>query len=720
MILHSLRFALPLALSLPALAQTLPPVLHDTPGDGNHHALGASWKASFGAHGFTYVPFFGPDASATYPLQLRVRQLRIGTRVVPLSPPVVRREGDMVWLDHGPLRERFVLADDRIEQTFVVDGDRPGDIELTVAVNTDLIEDAARPGLQFGCELGYVSYSEAFVLGQRGRLPITTTWHGGALQFVVPAALRAPGDVVIDPTVQTHAVTYQGPFGARPHGTPDVVYDASLDAYLVAWESRFSATDTDVLCQLVDELGLPIANATAAIDITPDPCTWPVVANFEDQDEFVVVVQFSTPSQAQGRSQINARRVFGAGPLLTGPLRRISDDTLPGHHTTPSVGNSDASFGGTALALVAWTYAPPGAPFSVHGQRMTSGAFVLPGPELVLASNPTSASFNASVSRSIGNDMVALEAWCVAYTRVGPAGDGDVHAVLVSKTGIGAQLVIDAGPGDAQFPHVSSPIRDPLVPGGSLECLHLVTYTRVDTNEARAAVFERSTPGSPRLFDLGTFGFGPVWLRTDADGARFVVLGSHPQVPSQLQVATFGYDGTSLLLQDGPHALAGNSLSPRLCSNRATSGPYNSYMIARVDAGLLTPTTRVTGYEGHAPGTQIAQRGTGCNGLTVGWSGGVRLGETFALQLAGLGARTPGVVFGVPTSTNVPFCGTCSFGVDLAQPAAVSFGSPTWALQIPPVSTLVGARFAVQGFSVGGSGCLGAFDTSDTFELTIR
>lgn len=700
------------------VAQTRASVLHDEPGDGRCYALGATWKASFGADGFTYVPYFGPDAERNHPLQFRLRSLCVGGRDVPLAAPRSRRDGDVLWLDHGPLRERFVLAPDRVEHSFVIDGDLPGDVEFRVAVTTDLVEDAERDGLQFGCALGHVSYGEAFVLGPGGRTPIATNWTDGMLSWSVPASLRSSGDVVVDPIVQTHSVTFQGPIGVFPNGTPDVSFDAALGAYLVAYESRFSAADTDVLCQLMDSSGIPIGNATAAIDISSARCSWPGVSDFPGSDGFVVVVQFQDAAFAQGRSQIMARACSGTGPLTAGPLLAISDPSQPGAHVAPSVSNGETGSGGS-LALVAWTHQPLGAPLSLHGQRIRADGTTESAVELVLASSSTTPSFNASVARSVGRFMVPIQAWCVAFTRLGPGGDGDVCAIVVGRTGIGPLTVVDGGPHDDQFPQISCPVRGPLGTG-DLDANHLITYTRVDTGQARAAVFDRTFASVPRLFDLGNFGFGQSWLRTDADGARFVVVGSHPSVPSTLVAGTFAYDGNALHLQDGPHALSGGSVAPRVCADRASGGDYNAYMIARVDAALSMPTTRVTGYSGHAPGTQVLQRSTGCNGLSTAWSGGVRLGETFQLQLSGFGTGIPGFVLGSPTAQDVPLCGVCAIGVDLGRSIATVAGSPSLSLPIPAVSDLVGAQFAVQGFCVVAGGCLGSFHTADTFELTIR
>src|SRR5262249_43719709 len=77
-------------------------VFWDDRGDGTLWADGETYKASFAANGFQYVPFLGSQAPQDYPVRMTVRAARVGTRELALARdarPV--RTGDRVVLDRG-------------------------------------------------------------------------------------------------------------------------------------------------------------------------------------------------------------------------------------------------------------------------------------------------------------------------------------------------------------------------------------------------------------------------------------------------------------------------------------------------------------------------------------------------------------------------------------------------------------------------------------------
>src|SRR5688572_27796613 len=175
----------------PLAVASQPPatVLFDQPGDGRIWALGTTYKASFGADGFTYVPFLGSAAPRNYPVQFTLRAVRVGGHDLPLAADAaVSRTGARVTFDRGAVREIYELAPDQVEQVFTVDGGRAGGVEVELEITSDLVEDATRAGLQFGNELGRVEYGTAWLVQGARKTEIPSALSGRTLRLHVPAA----------------------------------------------------------------------------------------------------------------------------------------------------------------------------------------------------------------------------------------------------------------------------------------------------------------------------------------------------------------------------------------------------------------------------------------------------------------------------------------------------------------------------------------------------
>src|SRR5262245_4062391 len=71
--------------ALRAAGQMPTTVLFDQPGDGRIWATGTTYKASFGADGFVYVPFLGSAAPRNYPVQIALRTVRVGSHDLPFA-----------------------------------------------------------------------------------------------------------------------------------------------------------------------------------------------------------------------------------------------------------------------------------------------------------------------------------------------------------------------------------------------------------------------------------------------------------------------------------------------------------------------------------------------------------------------------------------------------------------------------------------------------------
>src|SRR5690606_14876627 len=140
-------------------------VLYGRVENGELWALADTYKAGFTPNGFTYVPFLGSSAPCNYPVHFVLRAVRVGSVDLAFAPEArVRRTGDRVILERGAVREIYDLAPQQVEQTFVVDAGLAGDVEIELAVVSDLTEDAERVGLMFCNHLGGVEYGTAFLV----------------------------------------------------------------------------------------------------------------------------------------------------------------------------------------------------------------------------------------------------------------------------------------------------------------------------------------------------------------------------------------------------------------------------------------------------------------------------------------------------------------------------------------------------------------------------
>jgi hypothetical protein len=144
-----------------------------------------------------------------------------------VAPPL--RYGNRIVFDRGVVREIYDVAVDRVEQTFVLDAGA-GDVELDVEVRSELCEDSARAGLQFGNELGLVHYGTAFLVDGQSKREIATAWAANTLTLRDASAQRGHGAVVIDPIIHTSAFSHAT---TRDCHNPDIAYDATTDRYLV-------------------------------------------------------------------------------------------------------------------------------------------------------------------------------------------------------------------------------------------------------------------------------------------------------------------------------------------------------------------------------------------------------------------------------------------------------------------------------------------------------
>lgn len=687
-----------------ATGRVLTTALLDECGDGRIWAIGNTWKASLGSDGFAYVPYFGSQAPRDFPLHLRLQSVCVGGARLPLAAGTPQHAAQQFWLDHGRVTERYDLRPDAVEQTFVVDSDAPGAVDIALAVTSELVEHGTQPGLQFGNEHGRVDYGQAFVVRDRERLPVPTTYADGVLTIHVPASARGTGPLVVDPILSTHPVVIPFP---NAQSSPDIAYDETTDVYLLVWQYAFSASDYDVHCEFASVQGTPFLGTFGTVDATTISHENPRVANNNAADRFLIVMQRFENARWQvwGRLRLANQ---GVHPILF----PISDPTVPGNALSPDVGGDPAPSGVADNFLVVWQRDLSANDSDIHG-RLVRVDTALVGGTIAIEDSIVGVFALPNVSNSNGNGFATVARWMVVYQYRHSATDWDIYASSLEQNGAiaGPSQVVESSAANDLVPSVSSPNTD-LANGIPF---FLITWERQNPPEARARLVNSNLTtvfSSPNL--TAAFGLGPFWVRAECDGNRFAVLHGS----TTIQVATIVYTGSVWLQQEPSVPLPGTPEFPRLCSKRSAGGQRTDYGIVYTDVALNPDRTALCIYEGRAPTSGVVVHSLACNGLGIDHNEANNIGETIVFQLTNLGTDIPTIAFGTPTPPSNLICGSCPLGVS-TNGMVLTVGS-TLAIAIPPSWWLVGHTFAVQGVAFGSGPCVLQFRTSDACEFTLR
>src|SRR5690606_20889829 len=407
-------------------------VLYGRVENGELWALADTYKAGFTPNGFTYVPFLGSSAPCNYPVHFVLRAVRVGSVDLAFAPEArVRRTGDRVILERGAVREIYDLAPQQVEQTFVVDAGLAGDVEIELAVVSDLTEDAERVGLMFCNHLGGVEYGTAFLVdGAVGR-PISPTFGDGVLRLHVPAAVRGVGPVVVDPILSTRASAWGL---SREAINPDVAYDVSTDRYLVVQELPFSQSDTDIVFEMRDGNNNPVPNSMGVIDSTPAQQQYPRVANLNAADRFLVVFQDYNGHAAPGQQySIQGRTVEATMPFSIGPVIQISDPNIVGDKFVADVGGDPNPVGPTYWTVV-FSRKFNDNDWDIHGRQVTADG--TPRAQTIESENTTGTIYiGPQISLSSGSGLGAAARWMVVCSSPHNANDWGVFRPALAADG---------------------------------------------------------------------------------------------------------------------------------------------------------------------------------------------------------------------------------------------------------------------------------------------
>lgn len=686
--------------------EALREVAFDRPGDDHLWVRGSNYKASFGRDGFVYVPFLGSQAPRNFPLHFVLREVRVGGMALALPSAEPQQDGHRITFARGGVREIYDVRLDTVEQTFVVDTALAGDVEIELEVRSELREDAAREGIQFGNELGCVEYGQAHVVVGDLQVPVPTVCEGDTIRIHVPAAQRGAGPLVVDPIIQTSAPTV----GSGESGSPDIAYDVDTDCYLVVWQQVYSAADLDVWSQRFDGSGNFIAGSLLAIDFTATSHGVPRVANLNSFDRWLVV--FERYDAALARYQIWGRMRLANLPSQMSTFLEISSPAFAGDCRAPDVGGDPGTGLGTHQWLIVWTRELSAIDHDIHARTMAGDG--TPGINTLFLENSANTIYSLpSISQSNAGGLSATPRWMVAYQYRFSATDWDVYGCALNQFGVvtTSNTAVDTSIQSDLVPSVSSAATDFT---GS-DPLFLLTYERQAPQEARARLLSAGFVNQiPPVSLTASFGFGPFWVRTDSDGCRFAVTSG--STSGVISVATLAYTGSALVLHEAPQVLAATPFYPRIASKRSGGGVTSDHGLAYVDTNWAPDRIVMAAYEGRAANA-VQRRVMGCNGLGIDVVGRAELGHSLTFTQSNTGTDIPGHVLGNPFPASNVLCPFCLVGVDLAGPTILYLGNPS--VLLPCDASLVGHWYSVQGFALGSGPCLLDLRFSDTIDFLI-
>lgn len=675
--------------------------------DGAFWARGHRYKMRFAEAGAGYMPLFGPHvlANPLLTFELEGHPAR-----------AIRLRDDGCDIERGAVVERWHLTSEQAEQTFELAA-APEAGRLRLTVESSLPEFAFRKadatGIRFAAAaLGEVLYTPAFAVAADGtRTPLATTWRQGAIEIAVPADARYP--MLIDPVVSTLPIAVGEPgndFG------PEVAYDASSARWIVVWQQRLSAFDSDVLFRRYSTTGALLGTGSA--ETSGAIAAAPSVGNCDSSDNFFV-------AWTEALGSIKGRRITantgGMGTVVT-----VYDGIVSAPASSVSVGGSRRSG-----FLVAYTIDN-----------------IATLPVVVVAAVPAQSGASNSVAVYTG-------AFCTA-ARVSTATGDPEHWIVAGHftapsclSGVGRFAVIDAnlniltGP-NAIIGTLSSGDTGFSAASNGTDVVILWKRQVLNSQRIYAQTMRRVSGGyvvtNPPLdlsaLEPGTSASASYHsVQVACDGARFAYAYKEDGVAAP-RFATFGVDNGSITFYEGHGSVGGTGLEKSvsgIASQGESGGPASRFLlVSQMDSGSNLNDLEGTFLDAFQIGPRVTMLQTGCHprGIAepvVTTVGDSLLGSTLTVQAAGT-VGTPFMLVGLPLAQPIALCsslpvGTCRQGLQLPA-LATTFGAQI-AVTIPLHVSYVGMSFAVQCVDGLVGGCPAsrfgaAFAVSDTVQFTVR
>jgi hypothetical protein len=552
-------------------------VLYDEPGDAALWARGAGYKACFSKESTLYVPCFGSAAPRNFPLALRVAHVSVaGTELGFDAQASPVRTGDRVSYDRSAFVERYDVALDALEQSFVFD-ELPvrGEIVVRIAATSELARRATSEALEFSNELGTVRYGRATVIDAAGvSAPAATTLTDEGIEIRVAASFveHAQLPLTIDPLVTTFLVN--GNLSSSSM-LSDVAYDATTASYLCVFESEASATDHDVFFTILSGAGDVVH--FDALDFTSENWTHPHVANNRYSHQFLAIVEVG--SEGGGARQIRGLTIDSPTGAKSGLIAVSGTDAGDNEHA--SVGGDPSGSPQSCYAVV-WENDLAGASDIKARLVTTNGALVGAGTICIDCSAAIDAKPSISKSNMGAN-------WNIAWQREVFA-KHDIAGCQLQADGVisAPTFMIDVSTADDTEPSATSSI--------GTYGPWLVAFQRQNAghHDIVAWVVSGSTPTSyaylsaeENLNGSGTLNEDQIHPSADCDGRAFVVAYAESVNSSvsnrDIYAMTVGLVGSQPRVAESHQLMVGTPPFqdyPAITSCGESGGPQQRFMLS--------------------------------------------------------------------------------------------------------------------------------------------
>ena len=637
----------------------------DRPGDGALWARSPRYKARFDRECVRFVPYLGPSAPRSYPVDFALRSVTHGDLTIDFDADCEpRRDGEIVSYERGSVTEFYVMSTGSMEQCFRFD--RPhwdsqspdDDLVVSLEVATDLqrrepTEAGPAAGFEWGCAAGSVRYGRAVVFDARGaEVEAPTSRRANGIEIRVPGGFLAQASfpLTIDPVISSFSIHAENTIDLFP----DVTFVAGVDRYAVVWQSFFSATDWDIWCETYTLAGSPVEGTW--IDMTQVSKEAPRIASNRLASRLMVTAQAGLAPHRYISS-----RWRDAASTAMGSVRNISSGL---ESTNPDIGGDHKAFGSTFCIAFEQTNLSSipsrvvvvvtdldGAPFS---------GFI----EIDAGDNDA---IRPAVSNSCGPGPTADQAWTVAYEVVQSDSNHDIYVRQIRPSGaIGFGGNVATSGHDDRYPAVSSPLD-----GDTGERLSLVTWVR---DNGRDDVMGRVLQGVSwasteknlsALLAPGSLMYDQQVPSVDSDGSTFFVTwsGERPDGSFDVGVGAVTYADGELRRAESMNSWASDATSellPRICSRRSGGGPSGTgAMGIWIDqVGLLGGDIEGGLYESPGAGDVFCTSHTHSGGQRARLSakGSVSLAaENLTLRVTEGPPDKPGLFFLGTAPVNLPF-----------------------------------------------------------------
>ncbi len=418
--------------------------------DGKIWAGSPRYKASFTESRVEFTPALGASAPQNFPISLSLAAIERGGQTIEVdqhSAPQIT--GERVEYQRSPtVTERYDVLVAGLELSYLFDTQPKGrgDLVVRLAIDTELEAQSgaftdglsfrvneATHGMTGGVDIAAVTGIDAVGRTTAGSI----RFDGEYLSLVLPDAFvtNATYPLTLDPLIGG-----TGSAGVSfDDYVPDVAYDLTTDKYLVTWEFRVSATDTDVWAITIDgSNGARLKGFTVANGAGHQRNA--AVANVNQVDSFIVTWQ----DDINGQEDILARSVRAIDRAMSPSL------TIAGNQNdeiTPDVGGDATTTDDEAI--IVWKEAKG----AIHAVEVTLASLVL------IAGTPTvitadTAALEPAISKSGGSTGELVAAWqtanaidyYIAFRRF----DRDLvlHPQAVKIPGGGRQLRVPDVDGD--------------------------------------------------------------------------------------------------------------------------------------------------------------------------------------------------------------------------------------------------------------------------------